>query len=198
MKDEGQRRRIRLAVAVLSFLLLPALAWWWLVGSRNIPRPGETAPPSFRLSDRLATLEVAEGDDGIRVVFQTRSGKTELAGEEFLRELKRQLDEKKRWGWLFQKLDITGWASLAWVGFGFLAQGVFMSRMMVQWYVSEKAKSSVVPPAFWWLSLLGASMLIVYYIWRKDPVSFLAQCFGWTVYVRNLWFIHAESVRAKK
>jgi len=56
----------------------------------------------------------------------------------------------------------------------------------------------VVPPAFWWLSLLGASMLIVYYIWRKDPVSFLAQCFGWTVYVRNLWFIHAESVRAKK
>ena len=73
---------------------------------------------------------------------------------------------------------------------GLLGQVLFTGRMVVQWLVSEKQKQSVVPTAFWWMSLIGASMLITYFIWRKDIVGFLGQATGWLIYVRNLWLIY--------
>ncbi len=76
------------------------------------------------------------------------------------------------------------------VGLGFLGQMLFTARMLVQWLASEKSKRSVVPPAFWWLSLIGASMLIAYFIWRKDVVGVLGQGFGWIIYIRNLALIY--------
>jgi lipid-A-disaccharide synthase-like uncharacterized protein len=64
--------------------------------------------------------------------------------------------------------------------------------MLLQWLVSERTRRSVVPVGFWWLSLVGASMLLVYFIWRRDIVGVLGQCAGWVVYGRNLWLIHRE------
>ena len=81
---------------------------------------------------------------------------------------------------------------MLWVLFGLLGQAVFMGRMLAQWYASEKVQSSVVPPIFWWLSLLGSSMLMVYFIWRKEIVGFLGQSTGWFIYIRNLWFIYGK------
>ncbi|MFT3787300.1 MAG: lipid-A-disaccharide synthase N-terminal domain-containing protein [Tepidisphaeraceae bacterium] len=40
------------------------------------------------------------------------------------------------------------------------------------------------------MSLVGASMLLVYFLWRKDPVGVLGQAFGWFIYIRNLWMIY--------
>lgn len=81
-----------------------------------------------------------------------------------------------------------------WVAlFGLAAQAVFMGRMLVQWIASERAKRSVVPVAFWWLSLAGALMLFVYGILRQDIVIILAQSFGLVVYIRNLALIRAEA-----
>ena len=80
--------------------------------------------------------------------------------------------------------------------FGLLGQVVFMGRLIIQWRASEKAKSSVVPPLFWWFSLLGSSMLLIYFIWRKEPVGFLGQSTGWFIYVRNLWFIYGQGTPA--
>jgi lipid-A-disaccharide synthase-like uncharacterized protein len=77
-----------------------------------------------------------------------------------------------------------------WVGLGLLGQVLFTGRMIVQWLISEKNRRSVVPPAFWWMSLIGATMLLVYFLWRKEPVGVLGQATGWFIYVRNLWMIY--------
>ena len=62
---------------------------------------------------------------------------------------------------------------------------------------SERARSSVVPVQFWWLSLVGGLMLLTYFLRRGDPVGVAGQLFGVVVYSRNLLFI-ARDGDAKK
>jgi len=76
-----------------------------------------------------------------------------------------------------------------WLAFGFAAQIVFMARMLVQWFASERAGRSVVPRTFWWLSLAGGVMLLAYFLRRGDPVGVWGQLLGVAVYVRNLALI---------
>lgn len=76
-----------------------------------------------------------------------------------------------------------------WIGIGLLGQVFFTSRFLVQWVVSERRKESVIPMAFWWLSILGGLTLLAYAIWRMDPVFILGQSFGVIVYGRNLILI---------
>ncbi|MEB4941544.1 lipid-A-disaccharide synthase N-terminal domain-containing protein, partial [Pseudomonas aeruginosa] len=52
-----------------------------------------------------------------------------------------------------------------WHLLGFVGAGLFMSRMWVQWWQSEKAKESVLTPSFWWISLIGASLTLCYAIY---------------------------------
>ena len=80
---------------------------------------------------------------------------------------------------------------LAWILTGLGGQLLFMMRFLVQWIVSEKARRSVIPVAFWWLSIGGAAVLLAYAIWRTDPVFILGQSMGFFIYARNLWLIHA-------
>jgi len=95
--------------------------------------------------------------------------------------------------WLKRLLLVDSWAGVWLALFGLAAQAVFMSRMLVQWIASERARRSIVPVAFWWLSLLGAAMLLVYGILREDIVIIAAQTFGAAIYLRNLWLIRAET-----
>lgn len=76
-----------------------------------------------------------------------------------------------------------------WLIIGFLGQIMFSARFLVQWLVSEYKKISVIPVAFWWLSLAGSLLLLSYAISRKDPVFILGQSFGSVVYIRNLMLI---------
>ncbi len=76
-----------------------------------------------------------------------------------------------------------------WIGIGLLGQVFFTSRFLVQWVVSERRKESVIPMAFWWLSILGGLTLLTYAVWRMDPVFILGQSFGVIVYGRNLILI---------
>lgn len=76
-----------------------------------------------------------------------------------------------------------------WVILGFVAQFLFMMRFLVQWIASEKAKASVVPVAFWFFSLGGGLLLLIYAIQRQDPVFIAGQGLGLTIYVRNLMLI---------
>ncbi|MEO1236901.1 MAG: lipid-A-disaccharide synthase N-terminal domain-containing protein [Planctomycetota bacterium] len=87
-------------------------------------------------------------------------------------------------------LNITTAAGVAWVALGLLGQVLFTARMLVQWLASERQQRSVVPPVFWWLSLVGATMLLVYFVWRKDIVGVLGQSTGWAIYARNLALIY--------
>jgi lipid-A-disaccharide synthase-like uncharacterized protein len=75
------------------------------------------------------------------------------------------------------------------VMFGIAGQILFFSRFLVQWIVSEKEKKSVVPPVFWYLSIGGGGMLLVYALWRHDPVISIGQAVGLLVYLRNLVLI---------
>ena len=80
----------------------------------------------------------------------------------------------------------------AWILLGFVAQAFFTMRFVVQWLASERAKRSVVPVAFWFFSLGGGSLLLVYAIVRQDPVFILGQGLGLFIYIRNLWLIANE------
>lgn len=75
---------------------------------------------------------------------------------------------------------------------GFAAQAIFAARFIVQWIVSEKEKKSVIPMAFWYLSLTGGFMLLIYALYRKDPVFILGQASGLIVYIRNIVLRHRE------
>jgi len=61
--------------------------------------------------------------------------------------------------------------------------------------VSEKQRESVVPEAFWWLSLVGGVFLFVYFVWRQDIVGVLGQSSGVVIYARNLWLIRKRRRR---
>ena len=87
---------------------------------------------------------------------------------------------------------------LFWLILGFTAQLLFTSRMLVQWYSSEKAKKSVMPVLFWYFSVFGSILLLAYAIYRQDPVFILGQSAGLIVYFRNLWLIYKEKAKAKK
>ena len=83
-------------------------------------------------------------------------------------------------------------AEMTWILVGLGGQVLFMLRFLVQWIVSEKAKRSLIPVSFWWLSIGGAVILLAYAIYRADPVFILGQSFGLFIYARNLWLIHVE------
>jgi lipid-A-disaccharide synthase-like uncharacterized protein len=79
-----------------------------------------------------------------------------------------------------------------WVLLGFFAQAFFTARFAVQWLASERAGKSVIPIAFWWCSIGGGLLLLVYALYRRDPVFILGQGFGVFVYLRNLQFVLRE------
>ena len=86
---------------------------------------------------------------------------------------------------------------MMWVGIGFLGQGLFFGRWVVQWMVSERNAESRVPVAFWYMSLIGGLITLAYAIYRRDPVFIAGQSVGAIVYIRNLMFIQRASRNAK-
>lgn len=76
-----------------------------------------------------------------------------------------------------------------WLIVGFLGQGLFSARFLVQWLVSERKKRSVIPVMFWYFSIFGGATLLVYSIHKQDPVFIAGQGAGLLIYFRNLYFI---------
>ena len=147
------------------------------------------AAPRVELSDRLADLRVEDG----RVVLPAGDGGVvRLDGDAFVRLIDRRQGERDARGFLYTLLDITGPLGLLWVGVGFAGQTVFTGRMVVQWVTSERARRSVVPTSFWWMSLVGATMLLAYFVWRTDVVGVVGQAAGWVIYARNLLLIRRQ------
>lgn len=77
-----------------------------------------------------------------------------------------------------------------WVFFGLAAQATFMMRFVLQIVASERKKKSYVPVGFWYLSIIGGSMLFVYALQLRDPVFVLGQGLGIFIYSRNLMLIY--------
>jgi lipid-A-disaccharide synthase-like uncharacterized protein len=88
--------------------------------------------------------------------------------------------------------------STTWLIIGFAGQALFTARFLVQWLESERRRDSVVPVAFWWLSLLGGTFLLAYAASRRDPVIVAGQGLGVLVYVRNLGLVRKNRRRLAK
>jgi lipid-A-disaccharide synthase-like uncharacterized protein len=82
-----------------------------------------------------------------------------------------------------------------WLVFGILAQLVFTARFLVQWLASERAGRSVVPLAFWILSITGGTMTLVYGIQRREPVIIMGQALSIFIYIRNVMLIFKNKAK---
>lgn len=79
-----------------------------------------------------------------------------------------------------------------WEVLGLCGQITFGSRFVYQWLASERAKRSYLPVGFWWLSILG-SILILIYAFHKASLAFMIPTFtGVPIYIRNLILIRRE------
>ena len=85
-------------------------------------------------------------------------------------------------------VDSLNW----WSVLGFIAQGAFFSRFLVQWLHSERVRRSEIPVGFWFLSVIGGALMLVYVIHLADVVLILGQATGLLVYARNLHLIFRE------
>tara|TARA_B100002003_G_C13669035_1_gene338973 strand:+ start:140 stop:433 length:294 start_codon:yes stop_codon:yes gene_type:complete len=87
-------------------------------------------------------------------------------------------------------LNSLSYIELIFLTIGFLGQGIFASRFIIQWLYSEKKGESAIPIVFWYLSIIGGAGLLTYAIFRKDPVIITGQLFGILIYSRNLILIY--------
>jgi len=172
----------------------------------TIGRPADEsllAAPAARFKIELAgakdNVKIAPLKDGSIAYIVKRPGPNTdrmLTPEEFARFY---YDQQRSRGWVNTIFNVTGPVGIAWVALGLGGQIIFTARMLVQWLASESQRRSVVPESFWWLSLVGASMLLIYFIWRRDIVGILGQATGWIIYVRNLILLgHARKSKGRE
>ena len=69
---------------------------------------------------------------------------------------------------------------------GFLAQGLFSARMIVQWAISEKHKKVTSPTIYWVLSLIASLLFFIYGWLRQDFAIMLGQVISYYIYMWNL------------
>lgn len=82
-----------------------------------------------------------------------------------------------------------------WLAVGLAGQLMFTARFIVQWVASERAGKSVMPVAFWYLSIVGGLIVLAYGLHKVDLVIILGQLPGVIVYSRNLWLIRKGRTR---
>jgi len=103
-------------------------------------------------------------------------------------DLQRRLDQQER---KIVQLEakvgvpstLKGWT---WFVIGFVGEFVFFLRFVVQWWASERKKRTVVPMAFWYLSLIGTALVLAYAVFLISPVFILAYSLNIFIYVRNV------------
>lgn len=83
---------------------------------------------------------------------------------------------------LLHNENIPIWLLILGIG----AQIIFTFRFIYQWLYSEKNKASELPVGFWRLSAVGATLILIYAIFRQDPVLLVGHIAGLTIYVRNI------------
>lgn len=77
-----------------------------------------------------------------------------------------------------------------WIAVGVLGQGLFALRFLVQWFITELRKQSVIPPVFWYLSILASILLISSHAQRQEWLYAIGIGTTLLVYVRNAWLVY--------
>lgn len=151
------------------------------------PTPGSTQLEVIidRRKVQFEQIALEQGGYEYRFLNFDQAGDKRMSASEFERVLATEGADSDR-GALLKALNVSGYGQLAWVGLGLLGQLLFSGRMILQWITSERKNSSVVPPAFWYMSLGGGVLLVAYFIWRLDLVGVLGQSSGIVIYARNI------------
>lgn len=193
--------------AMIALLLLGVWLVWGQSYYPGLPEASEGARlVEVRLGAKRGLVEIvpAVGEaGGERYRFLWRDGKASepMTAEAIAAQLGpgivEALQPESQPG-LFRLLNITSWLGVVWVAIGLGGQIAFFGRMLIQWIVSENKRESVVPEAFWWLSLFGGVALFTYFVWRRDIVGVMGQSTGVVIYARNLRLIHKQRRRAAR
>ena len=84
---------------------------------------------------------------------------------------------------LIKETDIASWLFTL----GIISQLIFSFRFVYQWIYSENKKKSSLPLGFWLLSICGSILILIYAIFRYDPVLFIGHMIGSLLYARNIY-----------
>jgi lipid-A-disaccharide synthase-like uncharacterized protein len=176
-------------IALALVLSLVGLVAAPLVGGGGLAPVAEPAFVKVKLADSAEKVQIERLPDGShRFVLHRNDGREEHLSPEAFAAL--VVEEEAGRAWWLHFLNISSVTGLLWVSLGLAGQLIFTGRMLLQWLASERERRSVVPVSFWWLSLAGSSMLVAYFLWRRDAVGVLGQGSGWVIYLRNLWLIY--------
>ncbi len=80
-----------------------------------------------------------------------------------------------------------------WIALGFFGQALFGLRIVVQWAASERAKRYTVPPSFWYISVPAGAILLVYAVWRRDPVFIFNEAVCLAIFIRNIIMLKRQA-----
>ncbi|MCH9626942.1 MAG: Lipid-A-disaccharide synthase [Chlamydiales bacterium] len=89
-------------------------------------------------------------------------------------------------------------ASFLWHAAGLGGMVLFASRFWIQWWLAEKNKKSYLSSSFWWMSLIGGILSLIYFVRLADLVSILGYGLGLLPYIRNLMLIKKELPEPKE
>ena len=79
-----------------------------------------------------------------------------------------------------------------WEVFGLMGNLCFGSRFIIQWIHSERVGRSEVPVVFWYLSLAGSIILLIYFFQRRSIIGVLAYLPNFIPYIRNLMLLKRQ------
>lgn len=82
-----------------------------------------------------------------------------------------------------------------WAIMGLVGQLIFGGRFVLQWLVSEYKKKSHVPTSFWYISLVGSIIMLVYSVHIKNPIFMLGFSLNTLIYLRNIHLIYKHAKR---
>ena len=85
--------------------------------------------------------------------------------------------------------DVALWLMI----WGSTGQVIFTFRFIYQWIYSENRKDSLLPVGFWIISTAGSLMILIYSIYRADPVLFAAHSLGLFIYARNILICYGKN-----
>jgi len=191
----------------MAMLGVIGLAVYLMLGPlspRAVPlQPGQilidvgVAQKKLRVIQSPAAADVA-GNVFTYRILNDPEGRTEvLSAAEFQQLLSARGTGVGR-DWVLRLFNVSSYLNLVWVALGLGGQAVFAGRMWVQWIASERARKSVVPAAFWYMSLGGGLLLTAYFVWRQDLVGVIGQASGVVIYVRNIRFLRLHRTPAAK
>lgn len=159
----------------LLLTLTVVFAFAWPCAICDARQDGSAAPGAIQIRAADGTTAWYEpADDGSGVYVYSPSRNPRASGWPFLSLLYAQGRTTR---------------AIALFLFGLLGQAMFMGRFALQWIASERRGRSVVPLGFWWLSLAGATILLVYFLIQSEPIGILGQMLGWPIYLRNVYMV---------